>query len=331
MRRGLRPHTPNPTRNSLCYAQTVALFHLHTKVFKRSAGASAVAAAAYRAGEKLLDERAEEEHDYERRRGVEFTEIMTPAQAPEWARDRSQLWNQAEAAERRKDAQVAREVEVALPAELDEQKRRELVRGFVHEHFTSQGMVADVAHHSGEKPGREPNPHAHIMLTLRRFDGDRFAASKERAWNEHDLAKSWRKSWADRTNRALDRDGHCVKVDHRALKVQRQEALKVGDHEAAAKLDREPQVHLGKAYHMELQGFRTARGIQALEIAKRNDAKANERELSRSREWQPDRTVDKARSVAERVVADHDRPSGGGGGGVRMPEDMDQEYDPFSR
>ena len=331
MRWRLRPHTPNPSRRPPCYARAVALYVLQAKVFKRSAGASAVAAAAYRAGEKLLDDRAEEEHDYEQRRGVEFTEIMTPAQAPEWARDREQLWNQAEAAERRKDAQVAREVMVALPVELDEQKRRELVRGFVHENFTSQGMVADVAHHSGENPGREPNPHAHIMLTLRRFDGDRFAASKERAWNEHDLSKSWRKSWADRTNQALDRDGHRVQVDHRTLKAQRAEALKVHDYEAAAKLDRKPQVHLGKTLHMELRGLTTARGIQAIEITKHNAAAANDRELSHSREVQPSRTVDKVQSVAEKVVADSDRPSGGGGTGVKMPEDMDQEYDPFSR
>ena len=277
MRRGLRPHTPTAPRCPPCYARTVALYVLQAKVFKRSFGASAVAAAAYRAGEKLFDDRGEEEHDFERRQGVEFTEIMTPDPAPEWALDRSQLWNQAEAAERRKDAQVAREVMVALPVELNEPQRRELVRGFVHENFTSQGMVADIAHHSGEKPGGEPNPHAHIMLTLRRFDGDRFAASKERAWNEHDLSQSWRKSWADRTNRALERGGHRVQVDHRTLKAQRADALKVGDHEAAAKLDREPQVHLGKAYHMELQGFTTARGIQAIEIAKRNGARAEER------------------------------------------------------
>lgn len=308
----------------------MALFHLHTKVFKRSAGASAVAAAAYRAAEKLFDERAKEEHDYERRRGVEGNEILTPDQAPEWAHDRAQLWNQAEQAERRKDAQVAREVEVALPVELSAQEQRRLVRGFANEHFVSQGMVADIAYHSGETPGGEPNPHAHIMLTMRRFDGDRFAASKERAWNEHDLAREWRKSWADRTNRALERSGHREQVDHQTLKAQRADALKVGDHEAAAKLDREPQVHLGKAFHMEQRGLTTARGIQAIGIAERNEAAANEREFSHGRERQPARTVDKARSVAERVVADSERPSGGGGG-VKMPEDMDQEYDPFSR
>lgn len=252
----------------------MALYHLHAQAISRGRGDSAVAAAAYRSGESLVDERTGEKHDYSRRRGVEHAEIIASDQAPEWARDRAQLWNQAEQAERRKDAQVAREVEFALPAELSERERRSLVREFVREQFVSRGMVADVSHHSGEKPGREPNPHAHVMLTMRRLDSESFAATKEREWNEKELLKQWRSDWARETNRALERGGHDERVDHQTLKAQRQDALARGDSEAAAKLDREPQVHLGKVYHMEERGIETEKGNRYAGIAERNERTA---------------------------------------------------------
>lgn len=248
----------------------MALYHLHAQAISRGRGESAVAAAAYRSGESLVDERTGETHDYSRRSGVEHSEIIASDQAPEWARDRAQLWNQAEQAERRKDAQVAREVEFALPAELSERERRSLVRGFVREQFVSRGMVADVAHHSG----KGKNPHAHVMLTMRRLDGERFAAAKEREWNDKDLLKQWRSDWARETNRALERGGHDERVDHRTLRVQRQDALARGDTQAAAKLDREPQVHLGKALHMEEREIETEKGNRSAEIVERNERTA---------------------------------------------------------
>ena len=252
------------------YAQAMALYHMHVQAISRGSGESAVAAAAYRCGESLVDERTGETHDYSRRSGVEHAEIIASEQAPEWARERERLWNQAEQAERRKDAQVAREVEFALPAELSERERRGLVREFVREQFVSRGMVADVAHHSGEKPGREPNPHAHVMLTMRRLDGESFATTKEREWNDKDLLKQWRSAWARETNRALERGGHDERVDHRTLRAQRQDALARGDTQAAAKLDREPQVHLGKALHMEERWIDTEKGNRYAEIAEGN-------------------------------------------------------------
>lgn len=245
----------------------MALYHFHAQAFSRGRGDSAVAAAAYRSGECLEDERTGETHDYSRRQGVEHAEIIAPDQAPEWARDRAQLWNQAEQAERRKDAQVAREVDVALPAELSERERRELVREFVRREFVDRGMVADVAHHSGQ--GR--NPHAHVMLTLRRLEGERFAAAKERTWNDKKMLQGWRETWARDTNRALEHSGHAERVDHQTLRAQRQDALARGDDQAAAKLDREPQVHLGKTLHMEERGIETERGNRYAEIAERND------------------------------------------------------------
>ena len=106
--------------------------------------------------EDLTDERTGERHNYSRRSGVDAAEIVAPDQAPDWVRDRTQLWNAAEASERRRDSQVAREVMVALPIELDREEQRDLVREFSREEFASQGMVADVAYHGLE--ARIPMP-----------------------------------------------------------------------------------------------------------------------------------------------------------------------------
>ena len=220
----------------------MAIFHLTVKTHARSTGASAVAAAAYRSQERLVDERTGETHDYSRRGDVDSAEIHAPAAAPEWARDRSRLWNAAEAAEKRKDARVAREVVVALPRELNGDQRRDLVRGFVAQEFTGRGMVADVAYHEGHGE----NPHAHILLTTRKVGPDGFGA-KDRTWNDRDLVKTWREQWADQTNRALAHAGRPERVDHRSLEAQHQAALDRGDSAAAERLNRSPNVHLGKA------------------------------------------------------------------------------------
>ena len=225
-----------------------------------------MAASAYRSGEDLTDERTGDRHDYSRRSGVDHAEIIAPDQAPDWVRDRAQLWNAAEVAERRRDSQVAREVMVALPKELEAQKQRGLVREFCRQEFAGQGMVADVAYHG---TGSE-NPHAHILLTMRRIEGQGFG-KKERSWNGKERLEGWREAWADRTNRALDRRPSIRSASHhRTLREQHQEALDRGDLGKAAELDREPQVHLGKALYMEAKNISTEMGTRFLEIAERN-------------------------------------------------------------
>ena len=180
----------------------MAIYHMHATVISRASGGSAVAAAAYRSGEKLIDERTGEAHDYSRRDGVDGAEIIAPDGAPDWVRDRDRLWNAGEAAEKRKDSQVAREVRVALPRELDPDQRRELVRGFVQAEFAGRGMVADVSYHDGNSV----NPHAHILLTTRELNSDGFGG-KDRSWNSKELLSGWREQWAESANRALDRAG----------------------------------------------------------------------------------------------------------------------------
>lgn len=227
-------------------------YHLSAQVIKRSAGRSAVAAAAYRAGERLRDSRAGIVHDYSRRRGVLHAEIMAPRDAPDWMRDRARLWNAVEKGEKRSDAQLAREMNVALPHELTDEQRLELVRGFVDSQFVSRGMVADFAiHEPVREHGDDPrNHHAHIMLTMRKAGRGGFHQTKTREWNSDDMLKAWRAAWADEQNRALGRGGSRERVDHRSLVTQREEAQRQGDRRKAAELNRQPEIHIGPGgYH----------------------------------------------------------------------------------
>ena len=241
----------------------MAIYHLSVKIHSRSAGMSAVAGVAYRAGAELADDRTGEVHDYTytRRSAVDHTEILAPDDAPAWTQDRARLWNQVEAPETRKNSQVAREIVVALPKELAAAEQRQLVRGFVAEQCVDRGMVADVAYHDAGSD----NPHAHVLLTTRRIGPDGFA-DKDRAWNDRAVLQEWRQEWAAAANRALQRAHSPERIDHRSLVDQRQAALDRGDHEAAAALDRPPGTHLGRARHQEIRtGRSTERVTRALE------------------------------------------------------------------
>ena len=159
----------------------MASFLCQVQTIQRSAGRSAVAAAAYRSGMALTDERLAMDFDFAGKEGVEFAEILAPEAAPARFSDRQTLWNAAEKREARKDAVPARELLLALPHELDFEQRRALVRAFVAEHLVGQGMVADVAMHRPGKEGDQRNFHAHILVTTRRVGPEGFGA-KEPAW-----------------------------------------------------------------------------------------------------------------------------------------------------
>ena len=223
----------------------MAIYHFSAQMVSRSTGSSAVAGAAYRSGENLTDERTGEQHDYRRRDDLDGVEILTPRDSPAWAQDRAQLWNAVEAAERRKDAQVAREVRVAIPRELRPEDGRVLVRDYAQRAFVDRGMVADIAYHGGQGE----NPHAHIMLTTRSISPEGFG-QKDRSWNKKEQLASWREDWAASANRALERRGHADRIDHRTLAVQRDEALARGDNARAETLDRDPEIHLGRSAWM---------------------------------------------------------------------------------
>lgn len=253
----------------------MAIYHCSIKIIGRSDGKSAVASSAYRSGEKLTDDRTGLIHDFTKKRGVVFTEISLPAHAPPEYADRNVLWNAVEKAEKKSNAQLAREIEVALPKEISRECQIEIVRRYVQENFVSVGMCADWALHDKG----DGNPHAHIMLTMRGIKPDGTWAQKEKKiyaldeegkriplidpatgepklgkrneklwkritveandWNDHSKADIWRKSWADICNEYLSLE---QQIDHRSYKRQ--------------ELDLEPTIHEGyRARKMEKAGF----------------------------------------------------------------------------
>ena len=193
----------------------MAIFHSSSQVIGRSSGKSSVGASAYRAGEKIYNERDGLEHDYTKKEGVVFKEILTPENAPEWAKDRSKLWNEVERVEKRKDSQLAREINIALPNELNREQQISLLKNYVQENFVSKGMIADTVIHDTGKG----NPHAHIMLTMRDITKEGFG-KKNREWNSKENVEKWREQLADHINKALEKVGIKDRVDHRSYKDQ---------------------------------------------------------------------------------------------------------------
>ena len=193
----------------------VAIYHLHAKMVSRAEGRSAVGAAAYRSGSCLTDERTGYSFDYTDKPGVEHAEIIAPEGAAAWVYDRTTLWNTVERSERRKDAQVARELEIALPVELSKDQQGELMRDFVRRSFVSKGMVADFAIHRDNPE----NPHAHLLLTTRSLTETGFGL-KRRDWNAKAQLVAWRGEWAQSANEHLARAGLDIRIDHRTLEAQ---------------------------------------------------------------------------------------------------------------
>jgi len=260
------------------------MYHLSIKIISRGKGKSAVAAAAYRAGEKIINEYDGATHDYTRKGSITHTEIMLPENAPVEYQDRATLWNAVEKIEKAKNSQLAREIEIALPVELNHMQSINLVREYVRKNFTDKGMCADISIH--DPKGEPRNPHAHIMLTMRPLNEDKTWGDKQKKkyilddngekiydpkkrqykcdkvqttdWNEQTKAEEWRWAWAATANRYLQETNHAKRLDHRSYK--RQGISKI------------PTIHLGVAAHqMEKRGIQTERGNinRAIEISNR--------------------------------------------------------------
>lgn len=236
----------------------MASYHFAMQIIGRSAGRSAIAAAAYRSGQKLIDERTKTTHDYSHRRGVVHQEIMAPEGSAAWLKDRQRLWSHVEALEKRKDAQLVREINVALPSELEADDRLALLRDFVQSQFVARGMVADIAiHEPVEDRFDDPrNHHAHIMLTLRGATPNGLYKVKTREWNSDSMLSEWREAWANHQNRWLEYRGWDTRVDHRSLKAQRAAAQERGDRVQAAILHRVPEIHVGPKARAAMQNER---------------------------------------------------------------------------
>src|SRR6516165_8111896 len=197
----------------------MAIYHLHVKVIGRKSGSSAVASAAYRSASRLRDERLDRNHDFSAKRGVVHSEVMLPENAPETWSDRERLWNDVEAFEVRKDAQLAREVEFALPREMTWVQGIELARDFGRAEFVDRGMIADLNVHWDMAEDGMPKPHAHVMLTMRAVDDNGFG-QKIREWNRTEMVERWRRRWAELANERLADLDIDARIDHRSLEAQ---------------------------------------------------------------------------------------------------------------
>jgi len=191
----------------------MAIYRLSAKTISRSKGQSAIAAAAYRSGEKLHDETDNRVKDYGKKSGVLHSEIVLPENAPEELKDRQTLWNQVEVCEKRKDSQLAREIQFALPREQSQAQNQELIFDYCKKEFVDRGMIADISIHDEHKGNG--NKHAHVMLTTREVDENGFGL-KNRDWNSKELLQHWRESWGEHVNQALEKNGHDERVDHRS-------------------------------------------------------------------------------------------------------------------
>lgn len=260
----------------------MASYHLSMQIVKRTEGRSVVAMAAYRAGQKLKDMRRKAGVDYSRKGGIVHAEIMAPAGSAAWLCDREKLWNAVEMKERRKDAQLAREMNIALPHELNDAQRLRLVREFVAAQFVARGMVADIAiHRPVPEKGDDPrNFHAHVLLTLRQAEANGLRRVKTREWNSDTLLEAWRAAWARCQNAALERHGVRTRVDHRSLAVRKVEAAERGDWIGKTLLDRQPEIHVGpRARNARGSGAPQSRNLVVGPVRKREGGQLRRREV----------------------------------------------------
>jgi len=285
----------------------VAIFHFSAKVVSRGAGQSVVAAAAYQSRSDLYNERDGQTKSYSSHGQQELLEsaIYAPKDSPEWVFSREQLWNAAEKAEdqhnktRAKSAITARHIELALPHELTLEQNKRLVVDFVRDNFTRKGFVADINIHSADRDGDSRNIHAHILVTMRKLDGQELSAIKDRNNRKElrELLNHWRENWAKQQSRHLERAGFKMEAarmvyGHKTLEEQAQIAEVRQDFDHAEALRREPTIHEGaNATQMKREG----RGDES-RLATFNQQAMNRREA-----------IEKARAERESIKATEER------------------------
>ncbi|WP_226530859.1 MobQ family relaxase [Metabacillus niabensis] len=271
----------------------MAIFHFQVQILTRAKNQNAVASAAYRSGDVLFDEASEELKFYKRSVQPE-TMILAPSHAPEWVLDRNSLWNGVEKVEKNWNSQLAREINIALPRELSNDKQVELLQNFVQDQFVDKGMVADIAIHRDD----QNNPHAHVMLTVRQFNENGEWGNKKKKeyqldrkgnkvldkngkpkyktialtdWDKRDNVAMWREQWSTYANQMLEKEGVSERITHLS-------------HEARG-LDELPTVHLGhKTHAMEKRGIQTERGDINRNVEKHNAIVVEIKELQKKKE-----------------------------------------------
>lgn len=254
----------------------MALFHFHVTQIKRSTGSSAIASAAYRAGERLYSERYGEVNDYTKKGGIICTGILLPPHAPDAFSDRQTLWNSVEAVEKRADAQLAYSFDITLQNEFSEEENIELALKFIKDNFVAKGMIADYAIHNPDRnPNMPPNPHVHVMCPIRPINEDgswgakqkqelvldangepiwdekhkrnKFNAVPTTDWRSPEVLEEWRANWARLCNEKFEEKGLEVRIDHRSYERQG--------------IDQIPQIHEGPTVRaLEAKGIPTEKG-----------------------------------------------------------------------
>ena len=287
----------------------MAIYHLHCKVFSRNKGQTAIAAAAYRSGTKLEDHELGTVSDYTKKKGIAFSEIALPSNAPKEYADREVLWNAVQEVEKSKDAQLCREFEIALPKELSLDEQIDLVRTFAKS-LVSEGMIADYSIHDKN----DGNPHVHILTTMRRIDDNGKWMAKQRKvysldesgnripvidpktgkqkvessgrkvwkreplltndWNKKEKLVEWRKRWSDICNEAIDKKNALIEEENLAVNLYaQQEAISHIDHRSYAEqgVNKTPTIHEGwQARKMERLGMTSERLEQNRRINQMN-------------------------------------------------------------
>jgi ATP-dependent exoDNAse (exonuclease V) alpha subunit len=256
----------------------VAIYHLSVKSVSRGEGRSGTSAAAYRAADLVHDDVTDQVFDYTRKRGVEHSEIILSSRAAQqdinWPRNRQDLWNAAEKAEKRKDARIAREYELALPTEMTRKQRLALTREFALQLADRYQCAVDVAIHRPHWNGDQRNHHAHLLATTREITPTGLGAKTSVEWSNTDRRKHGLQSaslemteirarWAGLVNEHLQELGIDAAIDHRSLKAQG--------------IEREPTVHLGPAVRgMQQRGVETEVGFRIAEQARERLERAYE-------------------------------------------------------
>jgi ATP-dependent exoDNAse (exonuclease V) alpha subunit len=276
----------------------MAIYHLSIKIFSRGSGASAIAKAAYRAAECIASDYDGQTYDYKRKRGVIHKEIILPENAPQEYSDRAILWNAVEKSERYRTAQLAREIEIALPVELSTEQNISLVRRYVKENFVNAGMCADICVHDNN----DGNPHAHIMLTMRPIEKDGRWGQKSKTiygkkvpttdWNDRDRVEDWRKAWAAYCNVSLRANGNDAIVDHRSYERQGVDII--------------PTIHIGSAAsRMERRNIHTDVGNKNREINLTNrELRMIRARLNKLESWLKEEILNDEQPTLSDVISD---------------------------
>jgi hypothetical protein len=231
----------------------MSIYHQNLKHISRGKGQSTCAAAAYRSGTRIYDERLGKTHNYEKKQGVDYTEILSPSYAPSWVNNRAQLWNEVEKKDTRINARPASELDIALPIELSQKQQIKLIKTFAQTTLVSRGLIVDLACHDLDSH----NPHAHLMFTTRKIN-EQGLGEKDRDIKSKDFLNSLRQEWEEQANTVLSQAKRPERIDCRTLEEQ-------------GIVTRLPQIHLGpNVCQMKARGISTDRSDQYDEIEQTN-------------------------------------------------------------